>query len=662
MNRSAGKLPTVTTADDGPPEVAALLDAVRTIASSLDRDEVLERSLLVISRFVGGPAYMLREPRRLLAGCIAEEVRFGDEAVALAPGHDVELAERVARSGWIERSSDAIGLPLVCEEAPFGQLQLRCNAEEPPRWMLEALADALARALANAERHEQMRAAEQRLWEVLDNTKAVVFVKDLKGRYTLVNRRLEIDTGFTRAQVLGRTDFELFSLEAAQRMHEDDQRVLDSGELLEVEGVTDFPNGPRVFLSSKFPLRDRSGRIDGICGVATDITERKMLEAQLRHSQKLDAVGRLAGGIAHDFNNMLTGILASAELVGMLLPHAHNPGIDEALNRIIDASERAAELTRKLIVFSREAHRTAERVDVHGVVEGAVGLLRRDIDRRIHIELALGSGTPIVIGDPTRLHAALLDLGLNARDAMLDGGTLTISTREVVLDNADCKHASFSLQPGSYVEITVRDTGVGMSEATIERIFEPFFTTKALGRGLGLAAVHGTVVEHQGSIDVQSRPGQGTSVIVRLPTTTPSITTPAPASSAGGGKSAQLEKRLILLVDDEPLLRKTGARMLESLGCRVVLAEDGREGVERFNENHEELALVLLDMVMPNMGGQAAFEAMRAIDDRVPIILCSGYAADAAVRAMLAQGLAGFLAKPYRLAQLTELLKQIAVV
>ena len=183
-----------------------------------------------------------------------------------------------------------------------------------------------------------MRAAEQRLWEVLDNTKAVVFVKDLKGRYTLVNRRLVVDTGFTRAQVLGKTDFDLFPPETAQRLYENDLRVLESGELLEVEGVTELPSGPRVFITTKFPLRDRNGRIDGLCGVATDLTERKALEAQLRHSQKLDAVGRLASGIAHDFNNMLTGILASAELVGMLLPPTHGSGIDEALDRIIHAS------------------------------------------------------------------------------------------------------------------------------------------------------------------------------------------------------------------------------------------------------------------------------------------------------------------------------------
>jgi two-component system cell cycle sensor histidine kinase/response regulator CckA len=647
----------VTTADAGPPEVAALLDAVRTISSSLEHDELLERSLLTISRFVGAPVLMLRDPVRVLASCDGDTVLLGQDA-ALLPGLDVELAERVASSGRIERTADRIGVPLICDEAPFGQLQL-VGPEAPAMWMVEALADALARALANAERHDQMRAAEQRLWEVLDNTRAVVFVKDLKGRYTLVNRQLEADTGYTRAQMLGKTDFELFPRETAERLRNDDRRVIESGELLEVEGVTEFPTGPRVFISSKFPLRDRNGRIDGLCGVATDITERKQFEVQLRHRQKLDAVGRLASGIAHDFNNMLTGILASAELVGILLPETHDSGIDEALDRIIHASVRAAELTRKLIVFSREAHRPAERVDVHGVIDGAVELLRRDIERPIRIQVQLGARAPIVVGDATRLQAAMLDLGLNARDAMLDGGTLTISTRNVELDETGCQNSSFSLTPGSYVEISVRDTGVGMNEATVERIFEPFFTTKATGRGLGLAAVHGTVIEHNGAIEVHSRLGRGTDVLVRLPIA-PVVPANVPASVPSSPKSSRLEHRTVLLVDDEPLLRKTGARMLESLGCHVVLAEDGREGVARYHEHHGDLGLVLLDMVMPIMGGQAAFEAMRAIDDRVPIILCSGYAADAAVRQMLEQGLAGFLAKPYRLAQLIELLDRLA--
>jgi PAS domain S-box-containing protein len=648
-------------ADAGPPGVAALLDAVRKISSSLERDELLECSLRTISRFVGGPVQMLGEPTRVLGRCSDDVVLLGQEAATALPGADVELAERVASSGRIERSGERLGLPLVCDDAPFGPLQLRLVTDEPAPWMLEALAAALARALANAERHEQMRAAEQRLWEVLDNTRAVVFVKDLKGRYTLVNRQLEIHTGYKRAQILGKTDFELFPHETAERLRTDDQQVIESGKVLEVEGVTEFPTGPRVYISSKFPLRDRSGRIDGLCGVATDITERKQLEMQLRRSQKLDAVGQLASGIAHDFNNMLTGILASTELVGMLLPATHNPEIGEALDRIIHASERAAELTRKLIVFSREAHRPAERVDVHGVIEGAVELLRRDIDRQIHIELELGASRSIVIGDPTRLQATMLNLGLNARDAMLDGGSLSISTRDVYLDEADCQHPSFSLQPGHFVEITVRDTGVGMSETTVEHIFEPFFTTKAVGRGLGLAAVHGTVVEHSGAIDVHSRLGQGTHVLMRLPSTTPTTAENMPTNVPTTHEPTRIENCTVLLVDDEPLLRKTGARMLESLGCRVVLAEDGREGVARYEEHHEELGLVLLDMVMPNLGGQAAFEAMREIDARVPIILCSGYAADAAVRTMLEQGLAGFLAKPYRLAQLTELLERISV-
>jgi two-component system cell cycle sensor histidine kinase/response regulator CckA len=656
-----GKVAAVSTVDAGPPGVAALLDAVRTISSSLQHDELLEHSLPAISHFVGGPVLMLRgEPLQVLAGCVGDEVLLGVQAVTLfAP--DIALAERVARSGQIEHGTQGLGIPLVCEDAPFGQLQLRpAGSIERPQWMLVAIADAFARALANAERHDQMRAAEQRLWEVIDNTKAVVFVKDLKGRYTLVNRRIETDTGFTQRQILGKTDFDLFPRETAERLYAADRQVLETGEAIEVEGVTEFPAGPRVFMSSKFPLRDRNGRIDGLCGVATDITDRKQLEAQLRHSQKLDAVGRLASGIAHDFNNMLTGILASAELVGLLLPDARNPGINEALDRIIDASERAAELTRKLIVFSREAHRTAERVDVHGVIEGAVALLRSDIDRHIEIESSLAAATPIVVGDPTRLQAALLDLGLNARDAMLDGGSLTISTRELALDEAGCRNASFSLRPGNYVEITVRDTGVGMSEATVERIFEPFFTTKAVGRGLGLAAVHGTVIEHRGAVTVHSRLGGGTSVAVLLPTVPPTIAE-IPSISVPAPEKAAPERRVVLLIDDEPLLRKTGARMLESLGYRVVVGEDGIEGVTRFEEHHEELALVLLDMVMPKMGGQAAFEAMRAIDDRVPVILCSGYAADTAVRSMLDHGLAGVLNKPYRLVQLTELLERVAV-
>jgi two-component system cell cycle sensor histidine kinase/response regulator CckA len=608
-------------------------------------------------------------------------------------------------------------------------------------------------------------ASEAQLRAIIEHATSSVFLKDLEGRYVLVNRQLELETGLPREQMLGKSDFELFPRETAERIRADDQRVVETGEPATIEGVTQFPSGPRTFLTTKFPLRGDDGKVYAICGIATDITERKQaeqaiaareedlritldsigdaviaadaqgrvtrmnpaaerltgwspsdakgralaevvcveqpdnsryavlvdqqgrrrqitqtgapirdakgeivgqvtvirdvtdrarLEDQLHHVQRMNAIGQLAGGVAHDFNNMLAGILAGAELLDVSLPRERAPEIAETITTILATCERAADLTHKLLAFSRKAPRRTELIDVHELIGSTIALLRHSIDRRIAIELRLAAASTQVRGDPALLQSALLNLAINARDAMPEGGTLEISTRSVELSSADCEASPFRLQPGRFLELRVRDTGSGIDDELRLRIFEPFFTTKEVGRGtgLGLAAVHGTIEEHGGSIAVESVVGQGTSFVLRLPSAQALARQPrAPAVTLVG------EGR-ILLVDDEDVIRRTGALLLESLGYQVVTARNGREGVELFSTQHGELDHVLLDMIMPEMNGQDAFWAMQRIDAEVPIVVCSGYAADEAVRSLRDQGLAGFLPKPYRRAVLAEVVGQ----
>ncbi|HVH98588.1 MAG TPA: PAS domain-containing protein [Enhygromyxa sp.] len=610
---------------------------------------------------------------------------------------------------------------------------------------------------------EDALARSRELRAILEHATSAVFLKDLDGRYMLVNRQLELDTGLPREQMLGRSDFELFSRETAERIRADDQRIARTGEPATIEGVTQFPSGARTFLTTKFPLRDDAGNVHAICGLTTDITERKQaeqaiaareedlritlnsigdaviaadargcvtqmnpaaerltgwaldsasgrplaevvqleqpehsryavlvdrgggrrqitqtgapicdaqgevvghvtvirdvtdrarLEDQLQHVQRMNAIGQLAGGVAHDFNNMLAGILAAAELLDVHLPRERTPEIAETITTILATCERAGDLTRKLLAFSRKAPRRTELIDAHELINSTVALLRHSLDRRIAIELRLSAVSPVVRGDPGLLQSALLNLAVNARDAMPDGGTLEIATRNVELAPADCATSPFRLQPGPVLELRVRDTGGGIDDELRLRIFEPFFTTKEVGRGtgLGLAAVHGTVEEHGGSIAVESAIGQGTSFVIRLPSArTLALQRRAPAITLVG------EGR-ILLVDDEDVIRRTGALLLESLGYQVVTARNGREGVELFSNQHGQLDLVLLDMIMPEMNGHDAFWAMQRIDAGVPIVVCSGYAADEAVRSLRDHGLAGFLPKPYRRAELAEIL------
>jgi two-component system cell cycle sensor histidine kinase/response regulator CckA len=618
-----------------------------------------ERAVLIVERSAERRvAAALRD-----GACVAVDQPLDSDGLASILDTVIETETPIYRAGPDGHGSLAC-LPLG-RAGPRAFIHLEhASAEyfdEARRTALELLAPVASLALVQAEACEQSRArersvqwSESQLRAIIENARSSVFLKNLEGRYVLVNRQLELDTGLPREQMLGKSDFELFSRETAERIHADDRSVIESGQPLTVEGVTQFPSGPRTFLTTKVPLRDMDGNIYAICGLATDITERKRAEEQLHHVERMNALGQLAGGIAHDFNNMLAGILAAAELLDVNLPHERAPELAETITTILSTCERAADLTRKLLAFSRKAPRRTELVDVHELITSTVALLRHSIDRRITIELRLAAACAQVRGDPGLLQSALLNLAVNARDAMPDGGTLEFTTRDVELSPGECETSPFQLQPGAFVEVSVRDTGGGIADDLRLRIFEPFFTTKAVGSGtgLGLAAVHGTVDEHGGSITVDSTVGRGTTFVIRLR----SVRSVAQQSEAMRAPVTPIGEGRILLVDDEDIVRRTGTLLLESLGYEVVTARNGREGVERFATEHEALALVLLDMIMPEMNGHDAFRAMQQIDAEVPVVVCSGYAADEIVRSLRDQGLAGFLPKPYRRAALAEVI------
>ncbi|HWO08876.1 MAG TPA: ATP-binding protein, partial [Polyangiaceae bacterium] len=368
-------------------------------------------------------------------------------------------------------------------------------------------------------------------------------------------------------------------------------------------------------------------------------------EERLRQSQKMDALGRLAGGVAHDFNNMLTGILAAAELLGFRLAELKVEDPDDNIRIIVQSAQRAAELTRQLLVFSRQRPPAKTQLDLNRVIGEARALLARSIDPRIVIECELLATDPLVLGDRALLQSAVLNLGINARDAMPQGGKLRIATRNVVLGADVCAQSAFALKPGPHVELVVQDDGTGMDPATEARIFEPFFTTKGVGRGtgLGLAAVHGTLVDHGGAIQVESSPGRGTTFTLWLPQAVA-----APLAVDADTRPRPIEGRLtILLVDDEPAVQDTIRRVLESLNASVLTASDGREGVAVFSARHAEIDLVLLDSLMPGLSGADVFYRLRAIDSSVPVLMASGFAADAPLEDLQRTGLAGFIMKPF---------------
>jgi len=386
-----------------------------------------------------------------------------------------------------------------------------------------------------------------------------------------------------------------------------------------------------------------------------DITEEKALQEQLAQSQKMDTVGQLAGGIAHDFNNMLSGILGSAEVIGM------NQNLDsevrEYINIIINAAERASELTSKLLAFSRRGKIISSVIDIHECISSVIMLLKRSIDKRIIIKESLLAERFKITGVPTLIQNALLNLAINAKDAMPDGGSITIATREAYLDDEFLKKYPHA-DKGLYLEIDVSDTGSGISRENLPKIFDPFFTTKPVGKGtgLGLAAVYGTVKEHRGFIRVYSEENVGTVFRLYLP-----------LDSERNYEKEKNEsiiipgKGRIMVVDDESVIRNTAYGMLSSMGYEVLLAQDGEEALKIYKSENEKIDLVILDMVMPKISGKETFERLKKIDKSVKVIFSSGFSPEAVAGDIRGIGTIGFIQKPYRIVELSKLIHEAII-
>lgn len=385
--------------------------------------------------------------------------------------------------------------------------------------------------------------------------------------------------------------------------------------------------------------------------VLLDITEQKRMEDQIRQTQKMDVIGQLAGGIAHDFNNMLTAILGSAELLKRQI--MCDSTAMKLLSNIQKAADRSADLTGQLLAFSRKAEKNAVQTCINTTIHEVISLLERTVDKNISLEKKLVATNACVIGDPTLLQNALLNLGVNARDAMPDGGIITFSTANVELDPRYCQSSAFAITPGPYIEISVSDTGTGMTKEIIEHVFEPFFTTKEIGKGtgLGLAAVYGTVTDHHGCINIYSEPGIGTIFKLYLPVSgekDPVVTCTEELIQGSGG---------ILLVDDEAILREVGKELLEGLGYQVYLAEDGEQALELYAREKDAISLVILDMLMPRMGGKETLQRLIESYPDVRVLISSGFNQEETVDELRKIGAKGFLHKPYLC---RELCKSIA--
>ncbi|MEO8702059.1 MAG: response regulator [Kofleriaceae bacterium] len=379
--------------------------------------------------------------------------------------------------------------------------------------------------------------------------------------------------------------------------------------------------------------------------------EREAMRDQLIHAQRLDAVGTLSAGLAHDMNNILGGIVGYAEAIGADLV---DPAAREDCARIVDEAERGAVLTRSLLAFSRRGQYRRQAVSLEAIVDSVSGILTRTLSKTITVE-HVTEPTPAIDADLVQLGQVIINLCINAADAMAGTGKLTIERGPRTL--SDARADELELARGKrWVMLAISDTGTGMDAATVARIFEPFFTTKPLGQGtgLGLSMVYGVVDAHDGSIIVTSNVGQGTRFEILLPALDAA---PAPiAVRSESGKFAIRQE--VLVVDDEPMLRKATCRMLERHGLRASFATNGQEALDTFAQHRDRFALVVLDMVMPVMGGLECFRKLREIS-RVPIVIASGYALETETQELLASGRAAFLEKPFTTSQLMHEIERL---
>jgi len=490
---------------------------------------------------------------------------------------------------------------------------------------------------------------------VFEGTGDAVYIKDLEGRYVIVNPAFARYFEKPVEQIVGKTAAQLFDFATARRLSETDRLVIETGQAQTFEYELPLVNGTRAFLVMKSPYQDGEGKTIGVIVVSRDITEYRAMEERLRQSQKMEAIGTLAGGVAHDFNNLLMVIAGYGSVLNEAL--AGEPKLRGHVEQIQKASERAASLTRQLLAFSRKQTIQPVPLSLNASVSGVEKLLRRLIGENIAIVAHLGPDLGSVRADAGQIEQVILNLAVNARDAMPDGGKLTLETRQREIGAGRNGQAEV-IKPGSYVELSVSDTGVGMDDRIQAHVFEPYFTTKPSGKGtgLGLSTVYGIVQQAGGYISFSSKPREGTTFRILLP----KIDSAQATGSASDFPDASYSgEETVLLAEDEPAVCDLVRAILSSRGYTVLSARLPQEA-ERIAETHQrKIDLVLTDVIMPGMSGA---ELSKRIARRIPgikVLFMSGYIDDSVVRQGISENETAFLQKPFTPLSLAKKVREV---
>ncbi len=521
--------------------------------------------------------------------------------------------------------------------------------------------DVTGKALAQ----EEARKSYALLNAVISGTSDATYVKDLLGRYLLFNPAAEGLTGKRAADVLGKDSTFIFGPAEAAVVMENDRKIIEGGKVKTFEEIVTGASGEtRTFLATKGPLFDAEGKPYGLFGVSRDITERKRAEEeraraeeQMQQAQRLESLGVLAGGIAHDFNNLLMSILGHSSLAQTRLPHGSQ--VMDDLQQIEAAAQRAADLCSQMLAYAGKGQFSLEAVDLGCLIEEMARLLKVSISKKSLLKLDLLKDLPLIDADPAQIRQIVMNLIINASEAIGEqSGVITVSTGITTCDpESPCEaYIGNDTPEGEFVFLQISDTGCGMDRDTQQRIFEPFFTTKFTGRGLGLSAVLGIIRAHKGACRLHSELGKGTTFKalfpVRLSADSLEHEQFAPALPELEGTGT------VLLVDDEHIVLDACRALLEAIGYSVLTALNGHDALVIYREHGRDIDLVILDLTMPHMDGAETYDELIKCDPEARIIIASGYAEQDVTTRFAGKGLAGFIHKPYSLAQLRDVLKK----
>lgn len=660
-------------------QLLSLQDVSSAVLSTLDPDclfEVVLQQLVKVARLDRAAIFIVDEDKQVLSLVHAVGVKSEDlyevmdysvplskmdNIIARAAAnkeplfiHDVEGSALNKNNLLIRkfRPKAVILVPLAAQGRLLGVLvgdqEHPGSRPFPDPEFLTSFANQIAMALNNTTLYRKLSESEKRYRELVENAHDGIWILDEKDKLTLANTR--ISEMFQGVFSLGRSVFELIAeenKETVEMLLQQNKAGLVGQSMMELQRG----DGQISLLVSSVPIM-KEGTYAGSFATVTDVSEMKRLERQLYQAQKMECLGTMAGGIAHDFNNILTSILGYTALLKLQL---HGAEAEKYVEIIEKSSLRAADLVKEILTFSRggQVH-TLVSVDVNRIVSETIKLLSNVVDKRIRIEVDLERGPITIQGDATQFQQAVLNVALNARDAMPEGGMLGIRTENCsVINEYDAE--SRPIPPGEYVKVSISDNGTGIEEKDVHKIFDPFFTTKPVGKGtgLGLAIVHGIVKGLKGHIRVDSRIGSGTTFELLFPS----------AKNESKEKEAALlvpnkmgHGETILLVDDEQSIRDLGTEALTLYGFKTLSAGDGLEAVSLFRAKKEAISLVILDLVMPNLSGKDTLKRLKEIDPAVKIIISTGYVLDKQEVQELQSEVDGFVQKPFAFAQLVQLI------